>query len=215
MSVRPIARTLIWIACALMALVAAQAPATVQQRASILERFDSWDGFVDRWKSFAANDIRLVDFDNVRDGNKTWFIGVWQPGSGGYWLYRQADWNAFVDKWKEIANQGGRLIGIHSHGNDPGLDVIRGVWPGENPFKIDRHAILKATKDHLGSYGRDLKFNAYSDARSIFRYEMHTLPNELDGPIGTSTLFAAWNAAIYVAPERTASLSRSSSIWAT
>jgi hypothetical protein len=94
---------------------------------------------------------------------------------------------------------GGRLIGIHSHGNDPGLDVIRGVWPGENPFKIDRHAILKATKDHLGSYGRDLKFNAYSDARSIFRYEMHTLPNELDGPIGTSTLFAAWNAAIYVA----------------
>ena len=28
---------------------------------------------------------------------------------------------------------------------------------------------------------------------------MHTLPNELSGPIGTSTLFAAWNAAIYVA----------------
>ena len=28
---------------------------------------------------------------------------------------------------------------------------------------------------------------------------MHTLPNEVSGPIGTSTLFAAWNAAIYVA----------------
>jgi hypothetical protein len=28
---------------------------------------------------------------------------------------------------------------------------------------------------------------------------MHTLPNELTGSIGTSTLFAAWNAAIYVA----------------
>ena len=27
---------------------------------------------------------------------------------------------------------------------------------------------------------------------------MHTLPNELAGSIGTSTLFAAWNAAIYV-----------------
>ena len=28
---------------------------------------------------------------------------------------------------------------------------------------------------------------------------MHTLPDEVSGPIGTSTLFAAWNAAIYVA----------------
>jgi len=25
---------------------------------------------------------------------------------------------------------------------------------------------------------------------------MHTLPDEVSGPIGTSTLFAAWNAAI-------------------
>ena len=28
---------------------------------------------------------------------------------------------------------------------------------------------------------------------------MHTLPNEISSSIGTSTLFAAWNAAIYVA----------------
>jgi hypothetical protein len=27
---------------------------------------------------------------------------------------------------------------------------------------------------------------------------MHTLPGEVSGPVGTSTLFAAWNAAIYV-----------------
>jgi hypothetical protein len=27
---------------------------------------------------------------------------------------------------------------------------------------------------------------------------MHTLPSEVAGSIGTSTLFAAWNAAIYV-----------------
>src|ERR1044071_603547 len=38
-----------------------------------------------------------------------------------------------------------------------------------------------------------------SDALAIFRYRMHTLPDEVSGPIGTSTLFAAWNAAIYVA----------------
>ena len=28
---------------------------------------------------------------------------------------------------------------------------------------------------------------------------MHTLPSEISASIGTSTLFAAWNAAIYVA----------------
>ena len=38
-----------------------------------------------------------------------------------------------------------------------------------------------------------------SDNRSLFRYEMHTLPSEISDSIGTSTLFAAWNAAIYVA----------------
>jgi hypothetical protein len=38
-----------------------------------------------------------------------------------------------------------------------------------------------------------------SDAESIVSYEMHTLPDEIQTSIGTSTLFAAWNAAVYVA----------------
>ncbi|HYM04300.1 MAG TPA: hypothetical protein VET85_15205 [Stellaceae bacterium] len=94
---------------------------------------------------------------------------------------------------------GGRLIAIHSHGHDPGLEVIQKVWPGEEPFTTDRHQILRAVKTELGGTGRDLNFNAYSDARSLFRYDMHTLPSEISETIGTSTLFAAWNAAIYVA----------------
>jgi len=44
-----------------------------------------------------------------------------------------------------------------------------------------------------------LNFGAYADGRSLFRYDMHTLPNEISETIGTSTLFAAWNAAVYVA----------------
>jgi SAM-dependent methyltransferase len=94
---------------------------------------------------------------------------------------------------------GGRLIGIHSHGQDPGLEIIQKIWPGENPFMTDRHKLLRAVKAELGPAGRDLNFNAYSDARSLFRYAMHTLPHEISESIGTSTLFAAWNAAIYVA----------------
>ncbi len=96
---------------------------------------------------------------------------------------------------------GGRLIGIHSHGHDPGMEIIQRVWPGDNPFVHDRHMIMKQVKHELGPAGRDLNFNAYADNRSIFRYDMHTLPSEIEqaSAIGTSTLFAAWNAAIYVA----------------
>jgi hypothetical protein len=94
---------------------------------------------------------------------------------------------------------GGRLIGIHSHGADPGLEIIQKVWPGESPFTMDRHQLLKATRQALGAEARGLNFSAYSDQRSIFRYEMHALPSEVGSSIGTSTLLAAWNAAIYVA----------------
>jgi hypothetical protein len=94
---------------------------------------------------------------------------------------------------------GGRLVAIHSHGGDPGHEIVQQMWPGDNPFIHDRHQIMKAVKQELGQGGRELNFNVNSDNRSFFRYDMHTLPSEVDGAIGTSTLFAAWNAAIYVA----------------
>ncbi len=94
---------------------------------------------------------------------------------------------------------GGRLIAIHSHGHDPGMEIINRIWPDENPFRTDRHAVLAAVKRELGAARHGFNFNAFSDSRSIFRYDMHTLPNEVADQIGTSTLFAAWNAAIYVA----------------
>ncbi len=94
---------------------------------------------------------------------------------------------------------GGRLIAIQSHGHDPGQEIVQKIWPGDNPFVHDRHQIMKAVKQELGPSGRELNFNVYADNRSLFRYDMHTLPSEVSESIGTSTLFAAWNAAIYVA----------------
>jgi hypothetical protein len=94
---------------------------------------------------------------------------------------------------------GGRMIAIHSYGRDPGMEIIHKVWPSDNPFMHSRHDLLKEVKHELGNAGRDLNFNAYSDQRSLFRYDMHTLPSEISSSIGTSTLLAAWNAAIYVA----------------
>ena len=94
---------------------------------------------------------------------------------------------------------GGRLLGIHSYGRDPGLEIIQKVWPGEDPFQTSRHDVLRATRKELGKEARCFNFNAYADGRAVFRYEMNTLPTEISESIGTSTLFAAWNAAVYVA----------------
>jgi hypothetical protein len=97
---------------------------------------------------------------------------------------------------------GGRMIAIHSYGHDPGMEIIHKIWPEDNPFTHSRHDLLKEVKHELGPAGRDLNFNAYADQRSLFRYVMHTLPSEISSSgssIGTSTLLAAWNAAIYVA----------------
>jgi hypothetical protein len=95
--------------------------------------------------------------------------------------------------------KGGRLLGIHSYGRDPGLEIIQRVWPDESPFVHSRHDLMRAAKGELGKESRRYNFNAYADARALFRYDMHTLPTEISASIGTSTLFAAWNAAIYVA----------------
>jgi len=93
---------------------------------------------------------------------------------------------------------GGRLLAIQSCGNDPGLEIIQKLWPGENPFRVDRHALLAALKAELGRDSRDFTLTAPPDEKAIFRYDMHTLPSEISDRIGTSTLYAAWNAAIYV-----------------
>lgn len=95
----------------------------------------------------------------------------------------------------------GRLLGIHSHGNDPGLEIIRAIWPDENPFETGRSALMGAVKSRLRHRARDYRFHALPDSRALFRYSLHALPSEnsADGEPGTSTLFGAWNAATYVA----------------
>jgi len=93
----------------------------------------------------------------------------------------------------------GRLLAVQSWGNDPGLEIVRKVWPDENPFVVNRHELLKVLRDSLGADARNYNLNAYSDAKAVLQYQMHTLPDEIASSIGTSTLFAAWNAAIYVA----------------
>jgi len=69
---------------------------------------------------------------------------------------------------------------------------------------------LKQVKSELGAAGACSISTPSSDERALFRYHMHTLPSEVAGSIGTSTLFAAWNAAIYVSQVEDDRLPRSS-----
>jgi len=94
---------------------------------------------------------------------------------------------------------GGRLIVIQSTGRDPGMEMINAVWEDEFPFATTRSDLIAAMKDALDGTHNDLNYDALSDQDSLFRYDLHALPDEVGESIGTSTLLAAWNAATYVA----------------
>ncbi|MCZ6770590.1 MAG: hypothetical protein O7G83_01220 [Proteobacteria bacterium] len=92
---------------------------------------------------------------------------------------------------------GGRMIVIQSTGRDPGMEIIRAVWPGEDPFRTPRNALIEALRTRLDASDPDLDYDA--DTEAEFRYHLQIAPQEVASNIGTSALLAAWNAAIYVA----------------
>jgi hypothetical protein len=103
----------------------------------------------------------------------------------------------------------GRLLGIHAYGHDPGLELVRQIWPGENPFLTGRHALMAKVAEELGEQVRNYRLHDLSDEEAVFRYSIRTLTTEIvpEDEIGTSTLLAAWNAVSYVAQIEDARLS--------
>ena len=93
---------------------------------------------------------------------------------------------------------GGRLLVVQSYGHDPGAEVVRRLWPEEHPFPVGRAELLAALRSELGAQAERFDLADPPGDAALFRYEMHTLPSEIGDRIGTSTLFAAWNAVIYV-----------------
>lgn len=103
-----------------------------------------------------------------------------------------------IDPLAKALAPGGRLVVVQGRGGGPGLDIIRGVWPEEDPFPHDRFEVIAEARRQL-SGSRDLRFNELSDSEAIIRYEMHAMPSESVESIGTSSILATWNAAAYVA----------------
>lgn len=94
--------------------------------------------------------------------------------------------------------KGGRLLAVQSMGNDPGAELVQEFWPDDDLFPVGRCELVDTLRTSLGSDAFHYQMDALGDEASLFQFHMHTLPTELGATIGTSTLFAAWNAAIYV-----------------
>ena len=94
---------------------------------------------------------------------------------------------------------GGCMVVIQSTGKDPGMEIVRGVWPGEDPFRTPRQELLRELSSQLGESHPELRYLTYPDSRAQFHYELRLPPSELETNISTSTVLAAWNAATYVA----------------
>jgi hypothetical protein len=93
----------------------------------------------------------------------------------------------------------GCMVVIQSTGKDPGMEIIRRIWPGEKPFLSPRQELLRELRSQLGDGHQDLRYLSYPDSRAQFRYFLQLPPTEVGTNISTSTILAAWNAATYVA----------------
>ncbi len=94
---------------------------------------------------------------------------------------------------------GGRMIGIQSCGNDPGMEIINALWPDEAPFPTSTEILLRELENQLTGRLDDLEFSQADNVQPKFKFHLQLNPNDVVSSIGTSTLLAAWNAATYVA----------------
>jgi hypothetical protein len=94
----------------------------------------------------------------------------------------------------------GRLVVVQSTGHDPGMEIVRRIWPGDEPFATPRHMLIKELEKQLNAGGpKHFYFEGENDAQALFSYHMHAMPSEVTNRLSTSTALAAWNAAVYVA----------------
>ena len=89
----------------------------------------------------------------------------------------------------------GRLLTIHASGKDPANEIIRKIWPKEDPFPSLGNSIVSYLKKNLD---KELLSSLSFGEKRIIKCKLRALPTEITGGIATSLVFSAWNASIYV-----------------
>ncbi len=89
----------------------------------------------------------------------------------------------------------GKLLIVHAGGKDPGNQIIKKIWPKDNPFPSLSKDIIKYLKQNLK---KELLKKIEIRQKQNIKYNLRALPNEISNGISTSVIFSAWNAAVYV-----------------
>lgn len=92
---------------------------------------------------------------------------------------------------------GGQLKVVQSFGQDPAHEIIQRVWHETKIRNVSRHDIISALKKSLGPGLKGYSFQGLTDARSLFRFDMHTLPVISETDSLSLSLQSAWNNAVY------------------
>ena len=94
---------------------------------------------------------------------------------------------------------GGQMTVIQAHGTDPAHEIVQNVWPDQPLPVVSRYGIIKALRQGMGKQQREYSFTGLTDSRSLFRFDMHTLPVIEGHNLGALSLSSAWNNAVYFA----------------
>ena len=141
-------------------------------------------------QEFVLNDIIPT---KIKSSNKFDLIIASQPYRSRISVEKKAKY-VIKPMIKALAPKG-KLIVVHAAGKDPANQIIKKIWPKENPYsslsnEITKYLKLNLSKEEL----KKLKFLG----KKIIRCKLRALPNEIQGGIATSVIFSAWNLAIYV-----------------
>lgn len=92
----------------------------------------------------------------------------------------------------------GRMLVVQSYGNDPAHEIAHQFWSEEELPTVGRQKLITELKRAIGNDRLQYKFTGATDKTSLFRYDMHTLPIDINERTGISTLLAAWSNAVFV-----------------
>ena len=82
--------------------------------------------------------MRLIDFESFIANGSNYYIGVFNIGSGGYYLWKADSWRDFVDKWKQQSKKNLRLIDLERIAEDKKFKYVGVYVAGKGGYALYR-----------------------------------------------------------------------------